>query len=334
MINTRINVGVVGFGYWGPNLCRNFNANSASNLVAIFDRDEGARQRASENFPQAKIFSDPDDFFKDNTIDAVAIATPVKSHFALARRALESNKHILVEKPLCTNSKDANKLIKLANERGLIGMVDHTFTFSSPVEKLVEYVKDGQLGDLLYFDSVRINLGLFQNDVDVIWDLAPHDLSILYEIQEQNHVSCRSLGVDHYNTGKANTAYVNLIHPNNFIASFHVNWVSPVKMRRIIIGGTRKMLVFDDIESTNKISVFDKSVALENDDQANLLVQYRMGNVEIPFLSNIEPLKAEISYFLNCIKFGKKAEKNSLEKGALVVKALEDITKATSWKVK
>ena len=236
----QVGVVVIGFGYWGPNLCRNFESNQNCTLIGVCDADSNARQKALETYEHIEIFENFEECLLRQDVDAVAIATPTRFHFELAAKALDHGKHIFVEKPLCLSSKEAQQLIATAERRSLVAMVDHVFTFSTAVEKMVEIVQSGELGKLLYFDSVRINLGLFQNDVDVMWDLLPHDLSILFELINQDFVSVNSQAVDHFDLGHANMAYVNLKFPEKFIASFHVNWVSPVKVRKIIIGAQKR----------------------------------------------------------------------------------------------
>ena len=226
-------IGIIGYGYWGPNIVRNFSNHSKCEVRYICDLGEKARDRARVDYPSIKIIDDPNIIFSDNEIDIVAIVTPVSTHYTLAKMALEAGKHIFLEKPMVGTIAQANDLIRISREKSLVGVVDHTFLYTGAVMKIKEIVDSGEIGDIIYFDSVRVNLGLFQHDVDVIWDLAPHDLAILFHINEERPNAVTANGVDHLNNGLVDVAYLTLHYNTNMIANFHVNWLSPVKVRKI-----------------------------------------------------------------------------------------------------
>ena len=233
-------IGIIGFGYWGPNIVRNFSNHRECEIKYICDKDGKARKRAAEQNPNIEIIEDPDVIFSDNKIDIVAIVTPVSTHYPLAIKALEAGKHIFLEKPMVETVTQANNLIQIAREKNLIGVVDHTFLFTGAVMKIKEIIDSGEIGDITYFDSIRVNLGLFQHDVNVIWDLAPHDLSILFHISDERPVAVTANGVDHLDNGLVDVGYLTLHYDRKMIANFHNNWLSPVKVRKILIGGTKR----------------------------------------------------------------------------------------------
>ena len=248
-----IKVGVIGYGYWGPNIVRNFNANQDLDLEMISDESPERLAMAKKHYPEVKTVSDGYKIINDESIELIAIITSISSHYPLAKAALEKGKHIFVEKPFTATSAEAQELIELATLKGLLIMVDHTFLFTGAVRKMKELVDSGELGDLYYYDSVRVNLGLFQYDANVIWDLAPHDLSIMHYIhQGLNPTSVSAIGSDHLNKGYENVAYLTVKGENNFIAHFHCNWLSPVKVRKTLVAGNKKMLVWDDLEADEK----------------------------------------------------------------------------------
>jgi predicted dehydrogenase len=317
-------VAVLGFGYWGPNLVRNFNNNQNCEVKYICDSDSGARRRAAEQYPTIKIISDVADIFTDKQVDIVAIATPVSAHYALAQQSLAAGKHIFIEKPMVETVTEADDLIRIARKKNIIGAVDHTFLFTGAIRKIKEIIESGEIGEIIYFDSVRVNLGLFQHDVDVIWDLAPHDLSILFYITGERPISVTANGVDHLNNGLVDIAYLTLGYDSKMIASFHVNWLSPVKVRRILIGGTKKMIVFDDMEPSEKIKIYDKGVFLgDPEDIHKLLVKYRSGDMIAPNVPPTEALKTEINYFIEQVKNNSINFENDLVRGREVVRILE-----------
>ena len=317
-------IGIIGFGYWGPNIVRNFNNHPECRIKYISDLDENARKRAAEQYPDVEVISDSSIIFNDVTVDIVAIVTPVSTHYSLAMQSLDAGKHIFLEKPMVENIEQADDLIRTAKTKNLLGSVDHTFLFTGAVKKIKEIVDSGEIGDITYFDSVRVNLGLFQHDVDVIWDLAPHDLSILFYITGDRPISVTANGVDHLNNGHVDIAYLTLNYKSNMIANFHVNWLSPVKIRKILIGGTKKMIVFDDMEPSEKIKIYDKGVDLvEPEDIHNLLVKYRSGDMVSPEISPAEALKNEISDFVERIKLNVMSAENDLFHGRDIVEILE-----------
>ncbi|MDQ3134482.1 MAG: Gfo/Idh/MocA family oxidoreductase [Acidobacteriota bacterium] len=301
-------IGVIGCGYWGPNLIRNFAEHEAARLSWICDTDEQRLARVGRRYPSARTTPDCRELFADRQLDAVVIATPVATHFPFAKAALEQGKHVLVEKPFTATRREAEELRQLAEKRGLTLMVDHTFVYTGAVRKIKEIVASGELGDLLYFDSVRINLGLFQRDMNVVWDLAPHDLSIMDFLVEREPVALTATGSCHIEQGIENIAYVMLRFADQFIAHFHFNWLSPVKIRRTLIAGSRRMIVYDDIEPTEKVRVYDKGVTtnrseIDSDKEAayRTLVSYRTGDVWVPKLDSTEALQHVAAEFLAAI---------------------------------
>jgi predicted dehydrogenase len=308
-MSVPITVGVIGCGYWGPNLLRNFAENDAAQLTWMSDLDMKRLDTVSRRYPAARTTQDCRQLFADPHLDAVVIATPVATHYRFARAALEAGKHVLVEKPFTSTTREAEALIELAERRGLTLMVDHTFIYTGAVRKVKEVVESGELGDLLYFDSVRINLGLFQRDINVVWDLAPHDLSIMDFIIGRDPVAVTATGSCHIEPGIENIAYVMFRFSDQFIAHFHFNWLAPVKIRRALIAGSRKMIVYDDIEPTEKIRIYDKGVTANRiEDEADkeaayrTLVSYRTGDVWVPKLDSTEALRYVCSEFLDAIR--------------------------------
>ena len=319
-----MNVGIIGYGYWGPNVARNFNASEKANLVSICDLDERRLKLAKSHYPFIKTYNDAEDLISSSDIDVVAIVTPVFTHHALAKQALESGKHIFVEKPFTSTVTEGEELIGLAEKRNLKIMVDHTFLFTGSVRKMREIIKSEELGSLLFYDSVRVNLGLFQHDINVIKDLAPHDLSIMNYLIDKKVSHISATGTKHYGRDFEDVAYVTVhFEDNGFIAHFHCNWLSPVKVRKTLISGDKKMLVWDDLSSDEKIKIYDKGVDIENSNGIHkLLVSYRSGDVHIPKVDNSEALKMEVDYFGECIEKNEKPF-NDGEAGLEVVRILE-----------
>jgi predicted dehydrogenase len=317
-----VRVCVIGYGYWGPNIVRNLNALDRCELVAVCDRSAKALTRAQKTYPALQLTTDVADVLRAPDIDAVAIVTPVWSHFELAKAALENGKHVFVEKPFTSNSAQAAQLIELANRNNLQIMVDHTFLFSGAVRKIRELVDNGTVGPLYYFDSTRVNLGLFQHDVSVVWDLAPHDLSIMDHVIGQKPEAVVATGGNHLND-LADMAFITVYFPGNVTAHVNVNWLSPVKVRTTLIGGRDKMLVWNDLEPDEKIKVYDKGVQITNGEGVyDLLVSYRSGDVWAPKVDSTEALTVELGYFLDCILKGAKPS-NDGEAGLRVVRLLE-----------
>ena len=302
-------IGIIGCGYWGPNLIRNFAELDNARLLWICDRDRARLDKIGRRFPQAGTTTDPARLFEDPRLDAVCIVTPVATHYDFARSALEAGKHVLIEKPFTRTAREAEELVSIGERRALTLMVDHTFVYTGAVRKIKEMVAGGELGDLLYFDSVRINLGLFQSDVNVVWDLAPHDLSIMDYIVGRQPVSLTATGSCHVEPGIENIAYVQLRFSDSLIAHFHFNWLSPVKIRRTLIAGSRRMIVYDDIEPTEKVRVYDSGVDAhhrnDGDDKEaayQKLVSYRTGDVWVPKLDATEALRYVCAEFLDAIR--------------------------------
>jgi predicted dehydrogenase len=297
-----LRVGVVGYGYWGPNVVRNFHSLDNCEVVSVCDKNAAVLRRAKRQYPTIDMTTDVSDLLTSPQIDAVAIVTPVWTHFALAKLALENGKHVFLEKPLTSTTEQAEDLIELADRKNLKLMVDHTFLFSGPVAKIRELVDGGTLGSLYYFDSTRVNLGLFQHDVNVIWDLAPHDLSIMDHIIKEKPEAVVATGGRHLN-GMADVGFITVYFPSSVIAHVNVNWLSPVKVRTTLIGGTQKMLVWNDLAADEKIRVYDKGVKITNKEDLDheLRVSYRSGDVWAPKVEQTEALKVELDYFIDCI---------------------------------
>src|SRR5271157_392627 len=318
-----IQIGVIGHGYWGPNIVRNLHALDSARVVAVCDVNPEAQRRAKHAYPDVQITSDADEILRSSAIDAVAIVTPVWTHFELAKASLENGKHVFLEKPLTSNATQAEELIELAQKKDLKIMVDHTFLFTGAVKKIRQLIDQGELGDLYYYDSMRVNLGLFQHDIDVIWDLAPHDLSIMDYLIRKEPEAVVATGQAHLNA-HADVAFITVYFPNNTIAHINVNWLSPVKVRTTLIGGEKKMLVWNDLEADEKIRVYDKGVSMSANPSNlhQLLVSYRSGDMWAPQLEQVEALRAETAYFLKCIAENTKPF-NDGQAGLRVVKILE-----------
>lgn len=317
-----IRFGVIGYGYWGPNVVRNLDQLAQADLLAICDMSASARQRAQKAYPNVAISSDPKDLINSPDIDAVAVVTPVWTHYELAKAALENGKHVFVEKPFTSNTAQAEELIELASKKNLKIMVDHTFLFTGAVRKIKELLNENALGKLYYYDSTRVNLGLFQHDVNVIWDLAPHDLSIMDHLIEERPEAIVATGQSHLN-GFEDIAFITLYFPNKIVAHINVNWLSPVKVRTTLIGGEKKMLVWNDQAADEQVKVYDKGVSVTSREGVyNLLVNYRSGDMWAPRLERAEALTHELSYFVDCITKD-ETPKNDGHAGYRVVKMLE-----------
>jgi predicted dehydrogenase len=297
-----VGIGVVGYGYWGPNVVRNFQSIDRKSVRCICDLNVKALERAKVYYPEVRVTADIDTMLESQDIDAVAIVTPVRTHYALAKKSLSRGKHIFVEKPFTENSTQAQELIELADKNNLIIMVDHTFLFTPAVKKIKELIEKDVLGGLYYYDSMRVNLGLLQSDVNVMWDLAAHDLSIMLHLLNKKPEAVVAAGQKHIN-GVEDVAYIIIYFPDNVIAHFNVNWLSPVKMRTTLIGGSKKMIVWNDLESYEKIKVYDKGVKADSGEGIyDMLVSYRLGDVWSPRLDQTEALNSESQYFIHCIE--------------------------------
>lgn len=321
-----MNVAVIGCGYWGRHIVRNFNNSQKWNLKYICDLDAEKLNNFAAQYRNAKATNNPEDIFLDNSIDAVAIATPVFSHFELAKNSLLSGKHTWVEKPLTASSAEAAELCEIAEKMNVLLHVDHTFIYTPAVQKIKEIISNGDLGNFLYFDSVRVNLGLFQHDVNVLWDLSPHDISILEYVIGKKPESVNAVGksvIKYSGKSLENIAYLTVNFADDTIAHFHANWLSPVKIRQIMIAGDKKMLVFDDMAASEKIKIYDSGVNIKNnEDIYDALIQYRTGDMHSPAIRNDEALAVEVDHFFDCIQNNQKT-KTSGESGLYVVKILE-----------
>jgi predicted dehydrogenase len=315
-------IGVIGLGYWGPNLVRNFLGTEGVVGVVCCDFLEKRLQKIKQKYPSVELASSVEQLLERKDVDAVVVATPIATHKKLGSMVLQAGKHLLVEKPMAASSADARELMQQAEKRNLVLMVDHTFLYTAAVRKIREIMDMGKLGDILYFDSVRVNLGIFQHDTNVLWDLAPHDVSILCHLIDREPVSVSTVGANHYN-GVADMAYLTVQFSDNLIAHFHVNWLSPVKIRRILIGGTKHMVVYDDVEPTEKLKVYDKGVDITEEESVyQTLVQYRIGDMFAPQIDQTEALSLLASEFVQCIQHGKKPISDGIL-GLKVVKILE-----------
>jgi predicted dehydrogenase len=317
-----INFGVIGYGYWGPNVVRNLNSLDGVRVLSIADKSLSARNRAIKANPGTHVTDDVGELISDTNIDCIAIITPVWTHFELARAVLDSGKHVFVEKPFTSSCDQAARLIDLAATKNLVLMVDHTFLFTGAVRKIKQLVEDEALGKLYYYDSMRVNLGLFQHDINVLWDLAPHDLAIIDHIIGDGPEEIVATGQEHLNHYE-DVAFMTLYFPNNVIAHVNVNWLSPVKVRTTLIGGAKKMLVWNDLEADEKIKIYDKGVKVEGAEGVyDLLVNYRSGDMWAPHLDQVEALHMELAYFVECI-VRNEIPFNDGNAGLRIVKMLE-----------
>lgn len=320
-----IGLGLVGYGYWGPNLARNASSMTGARLVGICESKAERAEKARVAHASVAVLDDYDRFLALPGLDAVMIATPVSSHHELCRRALLAGKDVMVEKPMTVTSAQGRDLLALAKEKGRILAVDHTFLFTGAVQKLKAMVASGELGRLHYIDSVRINLGLFQQDVDVIADLAPHDLSIVHHLVGRDPLSVSAVGISHAGRKLADQAYLHLDYGDSLIAHFHVNWLSPVKIRHFLVGGSKKMVVYDDMEPSEKVKVYDRGITVRDGDldgRNRLMVDYRMGDMVAPKLAHREALSAEMEHFVACVKDRKQPIADGAS-GLAVVRIIE-----------
>ncbi len=328
-----IGIGVIGYGYWGPNLARNFMATPGAELRGVCDTSSAALKKAGSRCPGAKLYNDPQELLADTAIDAVAILTPVSTHFELASMALKEGKSVLATKPMTASVEEAERLVELAASSPGVLMVDHTFAYTGAVRKMKELLDQGTIGDVLYYDSVRVNLGLFQTDVNVIWDLVPHDASILeYLIPNQQPTTVSAHGIRHVPGQPENIAYVTLLYPDKLIAHMHVNWLAPVKIRQTLIGGSRKMIVYNDMDASEKIKVYDRGVELTEPEAApekiyQLRVGYRAGDMFAPKVAPTEALSLETKHFVECVEHGARPLTDG-EAGLRVVRILEAATES------
>lgn len=323
-------IAVIGCGYWGPNLIRNFNAMEEVDVIAVSDKKEDRLTFVSKQFPVIKkLTTDHNDILKDPDIDAVVVCTPVSTHFDIGLEALNNGKHLLLEKPFTATVKQAEQLNETAEKKNLKLMVDHTFIYTGAVQTIKQYIESGQLGELFYFDSVRVNLGLFQHDVNVIWDLAPHDVSIMEYLLNQNPKAISATGVAHFDGQIENIAYISTYYENNVMGHIHVNWLAPVKVRKTLISGSKKMIIYDDMEPSEKVKIYDRGVdVIEDKEQIyNTLIQYRTGDMLAPQIDLTEALKKVSREFYNAINENRKPLTDG-ESGLRVVRILEAANKS------
>ncbi|HEX3660835.1 MAG TPA: Gfo/Idh/MocA family oxidoreductase [Acidobacteriaceae bacterium] len=322
-----MNFGVIGYGYWGPNVVRNLTTLEGSQVLAIAELSPAAQKRAHRAYPGIRITADTNEVLTSPDIDAIAVITPVWTHFELAKAALENGKHVFVEKPFTSNVEQGEQLIELAQRKNLTIMVDHTFLFTGAVRKISHLMREGTLGRLYYYDSTRVNLGLFQHDINVLWDLAPHDLSIMDHLIEGRPEAIVATGQCHLNSHE-DVAYMTVYFPDNVIAHINVNWLSPVKVRTTLIGGEKRMLVWNDLEADEKVKVYDKGVNITNSEGVyRLLVNYRSGDMWAPQLEQVEALREELTYFVDCATNSKKPFNDGCA-GLRVVQMLESATRS------
>lgn len=325
-----IGIGVIGYGYWGPNWVRNLAELPGARLAAVSDLRDDRLALVGSRYPMARTTTNYRDLLADPAVDAVVVATPTSSHFQLAMEALAAGKHVLVEKPLSPTVAECERLIEEAERRGLVLMVDHTFVYTSAVRKIKELVAGGILGPIYYYDSVRVNLGLIQHDVNVFWDLAVHDLAIMDHILDARPSAVAATGVAHIN-GMEDVGYLTCYFENGMIAHIHVNWLAPVKVRRTLIGGANRMIVYDDIEPSEKVKIYDRGVTLEDqtEDRYRKLVGYRLGDMWAPQLDPTEALRSEALHFLACIA-GRERPLTDGQAGLRVIQILEAATQSLS----
>jgi predicted dehydrogenase len=318
-----INVGIVGYGYWGPNLVRNFYSVNDCCIKLVAESRLDRLENLSKVFPAIERKSNADDLIYDPAIDAVIIATPVSTHFTLAKKALLAGKHVLMEKPMTASVLEAEILINLAAQKNLLLMVDHTFLYTGAVEKMKQLVDSDELGNIKYLDSTRINLGLFQQDINVLWDLAPHDISILNYVIDDHPYSVNATGITHTHNGIENIAYLTVNYNSGFIAHFNCSWTSPVKVRMMLIGGDRKMILYNDLEPTEKIKVYDTGYSHTTDEEKKkVMVDYRTGDIHVPKVNTSEALLGMANDFISSINSGKQP-RSSWKIGYDVVRILE-----------
>lgn len=318
-----IKIGIIGYGYWGPNLVRNFNAQLNCDVEYVVDSRDERLAVVNKNYPNIKTTKNLDDVINNSNIDAIIIATPVYTHYEIAKKALLNGKHVLLEKPMTSSVKEADELIKLSLKFKKVLMVDHTFLYTGSVQKINSIIKDDFIGKVKYIDSTRINLGLFQPDVNVLWDLAPHDISIVNHIVDDKPYSVQAVGISHTKNNIENIAYLTLNYNTDMIAHFNSSWTSPVKIRKFLIGGEKKMILWDDMEPTEKIKVYDTSYSHSTDDEKRkILVDYRVGDIYVPKVPNKEALSELAKDFLSSILEGNEPISNYIS-GINVIKVLE-----------
>lgn len=316
-------VGIIGYGYWGPKLMRNFARSPDFEVFAMADRQHDARQRAAAASPGLLCLEDGEELIRRGDIDVVVIATPVTTHFPLARAALLAGKHVLVEKPLCRSASECEELVALSARAGRVLMVDHTFLYTGAVEAIRQSVETGRLGKICHFDSVRVNLGLFRSDVNCLWDLAPHDLSIIDCLVDDEVVEIDISGHCHVTPGVADTIYMTLHYARNMVAHLSLSWMSPVKVRRVAVGGTRQTVIWDDLDPDQKLRIYESGIQMRPDEErAQVTPDYRLGDIIVPRLSRREALAGVVEHFAAVIK-GQEAQRMGGAQALKVVRVLE-----------
>ena len=318
-----INIGIIGLGYWGPNLLRNFLNNKKCNVSAICDTNKSLLNKYKKKHPEIKCYTDYKKLINDKQIDACVIATPVMSHYEISSLALRNHKHVFVEKPLADTSNKCKRLISSAKKRDLVLFVDHTFLYTDSVRTLKKYSQNNNFGEKMYYDSTRINLGLIQNDINVLWDLAVHDLSILNYLYNDTPISVSAVGHQHFSSKPITSAFMTLKYKSNFVAHINVSWLSPVKIRQTILAGSKKMILYNDLEPKDKIVIHNKGVnVIKNENSSKNLIKYKIGGTHTPILTNREALSLAVDDFISSIN--KKKQPISNGNVALsIVKILE-----------
>jgi predicted dehydrogenase len=327
-----LRIGVIGYGYWGPNIVRNFNTANGSQVVMVCDMNQQSLKKVKKAYPDMRVTPDCIELIKDPQVDAVAIATPVFTHYELAKKALEEGKSVFIEKPFTYTVAEGEELVEIAEKKKLKIMVDHTFLYTGAVRKIKQLIDEDVLGELYYFDSIRVNLGLFQHDVNVVWDLAPHDISIMDYLIGKKPQAVLATGSEHFGRNLEDIAYLTFYYSNNFIAHINVNWLSPVKVRTMLIGGKKMMLVWNDLEPDEKIKIYDKGVQVKTKEgQYNLLVNYRSGDMWAPKIEQTEALRLMAEKFVDYIENGGTIV-NDGNKGLNVIKMLTAANKSLNNK--
>ena len=323
-----IRIGVIGYGYWGPNLVRNFTEISKAAVTAVADLDAGKLETLRRRHPTVTVTTNFQDLLRDPQIDAIAVATPVSSHFELGMAVLRAGKHLWLEKPMAETSLQARKLLDEADRRKRVLLVDHTFVYTGAIRKVAQIIHAGELGRIYYYDSIRVNLGLFQRDVSVISDLAVHDFSLLDFLFREHPMAVSASGINHFPGTPENLAYITLFYDSGMIAHANVSWLAPVKVRQILIGGSRKMITYDDLEPSEKVKIYDKGVSFTDDPQKilEMRVGYRTGDMCAPKLEMTEALRIEGEHFIACIEHNKVPQTD----GRLGLRVVELIEAATS----
>ena len=318
-----MNIALIGYGYWGPNLARNFSQITNCTLKLVVDGRAERLAIVKSNYPSTDTSTQVFDAFNRTDIDAVVIATPVFTHFEFAKKALEAGKHVLLEKPMTSSVAEAELLIELAAQKNKVLMVDHTFLYTGAVQKMKQLITSGEIGKLKYLDSTRINLGLFQSDVNVLWDLAPHDISICDYLMLEKPISVQATGISHTNNGIENIAYLTINYQSSVLAHFNCSWTSPVKIRQMLVGGDKQMIVYNDMEPTEKIKIYDTGYDYKSEEEKNrILVDYRIGDVFIPKIETKEALLSMANDFVSSIIYSTKPICDAAL-GLSVVKVLE-----------